>query len=61
MKKTYIIPEAFIVELGAMQMMAESLPIYNNGGEGGGGEVIEDPDEILTKENKITNIWDEEW
>ncbi len=41
-------------------MMAESLPIYNNGGEGG-GEVIEDPDEILTKENKITNIWDEEW
>ena len=55
MKKAYIIPEALTVELSAMHMMAESLPI------GGGGGTIEDPNEILTKENKNVNVWDEEW
>ena len=56
MKKTYIMPEALIVELGTLQMMAESLPV--GGGEGG---TITDPDDILTKENKNVNVWDEEW
>ena len=58
MKKTYIMPEALIVELGTLQMMAESLPIGEGGGEGG---TITDPDDILTKENKNVNVWDEEW
>ena len=44
-----------IVELGTQQMMAESLPV------GGGGSQITDPDDILTKENKDVNVWDEEW
>ena len=54
MKKTYIIPEALTVALGTCQMMAESLPV---GGEG----TIENPNDILTKENKDVNLWDEEW
>ena len=54
MKKTYIIPAIFAVELGTCKMMAESLPV-------GGETPIEDPNEILTKENKDVNIWNEEW
>ncbi len=62
MKKTYIIPEALIVELGTCKMMAESLPV-------GGDEEIENPDEILTKElqgGKSSqgggkSVWDDEW
>ncbi|MBO7118987.1 MAG: hypothetical protein J6W03_01550 [Bacteroidaceae bacterium] len=56
MKKMYITPSALIVVLGTCQMMAESLPIDN-----GGGSTIENPDDILTKENKDVNVWDEEW
>ena len=60
MKKTYNRPESITVELGTLQMLAESLPI--GGGEGGGsGSTIDDPDDILTKENKDVNVWDEEW
>lgn len=55
MKKTYNQPESIIVELGTLQMMAESLPI------GGGDEEIDNPGQILTKENKDVNIWNEEW
>ncbi|MBO7120279.1 MAG: hypothetical protein J6W03_08180 [Bacteroidaceae bacterium] len=55
MKKTYIKPEAVTVVLGAMQMMAESLPV------GGGDDEIDNPGQILTKENKSVNVWDEEW
>ena len=55
MKKTYITPAALTVVLGTFQMMAESLPV------GGGGSQITDPDDILTKENKDVNVWDEEW
>ncbi|MBO7118983.1 MAG: hypothetical protein J6W03_01530 [Bacteroidaceae bacterium] len=55
MKKTYIIPEALIVELGTLQMMAESLPV------GGSDDTIDDENDILTKENKSVNAWDEEW
>ena len=53
MKKTYITPEALTVALGTCRMMAESLPV----GEG----TIEDPNDILTKENKDVNVWDKEW
>ena len=55
-KKTYIIPEMLAVQLGTCKMMAESLPV--GGGEGG---TITDPNDILTKENKDVNVWDEEW
>ena len=57
MKKVYITPEALTVVLGTCQMMAESLPL------GGGTSTIENPNEILTKEDKYSgkNIWDEEW
>ena len=51
----YYQPASLVVELGTLQMLAESLPV------GGGGSTIEDPDDILTKENKDVNVWDEEW
>ena len=59
MKKTYNQPESIIVEFGTLQMMAESLPI---GGSGGGDE-IDNPGQILTKEDKSAGkgIWDNEW
>ena len=53
MKKAYITPEALTVVLGTCKMMAESLPV--------GGGTIENPEEILTKENKDVNVWDKEW
>ena len=53
MKKTYISPAALTVVLGTCHMMAESLPV-------GEGE-IDDPNDILTKENKDVNLWDQEW
>ena len=46
----------FSVQLGTLQMMAESVPF--------GETPIENPDEILTKEQaglSDKNIWDEEW
>ena len=55
-KNIYIIPESLTIALCPVQMMAESLPIGD-----GGGETIENPGEILTKENKDVNLWDEEW
>ncbi len=61
MKKTYIIPEAMIVELGTCKMMAESLPV--------GDEEIDDTGDILTKELQGgqssqgggKSVWDDEW
>ena len=55
MKKAYIIPASLTVALGTVHMMAESLPV--------GGGTIDDPDDILTKEEKNggKNVWDEEW
>lgn len=56
MKKTYIMPEALTVEFGTKaSILQTSLPVVK------GGEEISDPDDILTKENKDVNIWDEEW
>ena len=56
-KKTYISPAALTVQLGTVQMMAESLTIY----KGGSTNTIQSSDQILTKENKDVNVWDEEW
>ena len=58
-KKTYVSPASLTVQLGTCKMMAESLPV--GGGEGGGDNTINDPSQILTKENKDVNLWDEEW
>ena len=57
MKKTYIAPAFLAVQLGAMHMMAESLPV--------GTTTITSQDAILTKEDNSTisdvNLWDNEW
>ncbi len=56
MKKTYISPATLTVQLGTIQMMAESLRINR-----GGTNTIQSSDQILTKENRDVNVWDEEW
>ena len=55
MKKFYNQPTCLVVALGTVSMMAESLPVDNT--------PIESPDEILTKENRVTdvNVWSNEW
>ena len=58
MKKTYISPAALTVQLGTVQMMAESLDIYTNS-TGTDDDTITDGGQILTKGSK--SIWDEEW
>ena len=55
-KKTYISPAALTVQLGTVQMMAQSLTI-NKGSE----NTISESNQILTNENKDVNVWDEEW
>ena len=58
MKKTYIIPAIFAVELGTCHMMAESLTINR------GGETINNSSDILVKEQTTSsdvNPWDDEW
>ena len=54
MKKIYSQPACVVVALGTCRMMAESLPV-------GGEYPIDDPNEILTKEYKDINLWDNEW
>ena len=56
MKKTYIIPEMLTVQLGTCKMMAESFII-----DDGTGGTIDDPSQVLTRENKDVNLWDNEW
>lgn len=56
MKKFYNQPTCFVVALGTMHMMAESLPIVDSI-----DDIIDDEGDILTKENKDVNLWDEEW
>ena len=55
MKKTYISPALVAVQLDTCHMMAESLDIVR------GTTTITDQSQILTKENKDVNLWDEEW
>ncbi len=56
MKKTYLSPVALTIQLGTVQMMAESLTINK-----GSSNAITSSNQILTKENKDVNVWDEEW
>ena len=53
MKQTYITPETLTVVLGTCKMMAESVIL--------GDDEIDDPGQILTKENRDVNLWDKEW
>ena len=57
MKKTYIFPAALTVQLGTVQMMAQSLDINK------GGASISNSNQILVKEEQTSdvNLWDEEW
>ena len=59
MKKTYNQPECFVVMLGTCHMMAESLTINTNSNDP--ANTISESNQILTKENKDVNLWDEEW
>jgi len=54
-KKTYNQPTCLVVALGTCHMMAESIVINST------GETIQNDYDILTKENKDVNLWDEEW
>ncbi len=57
MKKTYISPAALTVQLGTVQMIAQSLDINK------GGASISNSNQILVKEEQTSdvNLWDEEW
>ena len=44
------------VQLGTVHMMAESLVIDRSG-----TQTIDNPNQILTKENRDVNLWDNEW
>ena len=57
-KKIYNQPTCFVVQLGTMHMMAESLFVDRSG-----TNKITDSEEILVKESNTTdvNLWDNEW
>lgn len=60
MKKTYISPAMLTVQLGTVQMMAQSLDINTTCYDPNDFDTyINDPNQILTKQNK--SIWDNEW
>ena len=60
MKKTYISPEALTIQLGTCNMMAESIEI-KLGGTGSEENTITDGSQVLTKESRDINLWDNEW
>ena len=47
-----------VVELGTIQMMAESLTINTNADS---SQTIDASEQILTKEITDVNLWDNEW
>ena len=47
-----------VVELGTIQMMAESLTINTNADS---SQTISSQEQILTKETTDVNLWDKEW
>ena len=55
MKKTYITPETLIVALNTKTNILQASFKINSESS----NAIDDPDQILTKENK--SVWDEEW
>ena len=60
MKKTYISPAMLTVQLGTVQMMAQSLDINTTCYDPNDIDTyINDPNQILTKQNK--SVWDNEW
>ena len=59
MKKTYISPEMLTVQLGTVHMIADSLRIFTSGS--GSEQTITNDSQILTKENRDVNLWDNEW
>lgn len=60
MKKTYISPAMLTVQLGTVQMMAQSLDINTTCYDPSDIDTyINDPNQILTKQNK--SVWDNEW
>ena len=61
MKKIYISPAALTVQLGTVQMMAQSLDININTGTSTEENTITNGSQILTKESRDINLWDEEW
>ena len=58
MKKIYSQPACIVVELGTMQMMAQSLRIDKSG-----TNTISKASDILVKEQSTSdvNLWDNEW
>ncbi len=58
MKKIYSQPACMVVELGTMQMMAQSLRIDKSG-----TNTISKSSDILVKEQNTSdvNLWDNEW
>ena len=63
MKKTYIIPEMFSVQLGTCRMMAASDGTLSPNGENLEGGLIDGPatGDGLAKGVSDKNVWDEEW
>ena len=61
MKKTYIIPEALVVELNLRTSLLTAVSVTVNSAS---TDTV-NSDEVLTKENTSsgggTNVWDEEW
>ncbi len=57
MKKTYITPDMLSVALNTKAgiLLPESLTINE------GGETISESNQILTKESRDVNLWDNEW
>ncbi len=60
MKKTYITPDMLSVALNTKAgiLLSESLTINTEGGE---GKTITGSEQILTKESRDVNLWDNEW
>ena len=58
MKRQYNQPACMVVELGTIQMMAESLTINTNADS---SQTIDASEQILTKEITDVNLWDKEW
>ena len=61
MKKTYISPAALTVQLGTVQMMAQSLDINNSYNPNDTNTYVSSSDQVLTKETSDVNLWDNEW
>ncbi len=61
MKKTYITPDMLSVALNTkagILLQESSLTINTEGGE---GKTITGSEQILTKESRDVNLWDNEW